>query len=157
MLRDVLWTNLDVLLIDLPPGTGDAQLTLSQRAALSGAIIVSTPQDLALIDARKGLKMFQKVGVPIIGIIENMSYFICSDCNSRHDIFNSGGARKESEKLNIPFLGEIPLDIIIRQTSDSGEPLVALEPKNQHSETFIKISERILENLKIDRVNRVLY
>ena len=153
MLRDVLWTELDVLLIDLPPGTGDAQLTLSQRVALSGAIIVSTPQDLALIDARKGLNMFRKVGVPIIGIIENMSYFICSNCNSRHNIFNNGGARKEAAKLNIPFLGDIPLEITIRQTSDLGEPIVASKPENQHSKTFIKIAERVLENLKNEKIN----
>ena len=116
MLRDVAWTDLDILVIDLPPGTGDAQLTLSQRADLSGAVIVSTPQDLALIDARKGLNMFKKVNVPLLGIIENMSHFICPDCGSRHDIFSHGGARREAEKIGAPFLGEIPLEMVVRET-----------------------------------------
>ena len=147
MLRDVLWKNLEVLVIDLPPGTGDAQLSLSQRVALSGAVIVSTPQDLALIDARKGLNMFRKVNVPILGIIENMSYFICSDCNSRHNIFSTGGARKEADRLNVPFLGEIPLEMSIRQTSDTGDPIVATDPENQHSKIYIKIAELIWESL----------
>ena len=147
MLRDVLWRNLEVLVIDLPPGTGDAQLSLCQRVGLSGAIIVSTPQDLALIDARKGLNMFRKVNVPILGIIENMSYFICTDCNSRHDIFSTGGARKEAKRLNVPFLGEIPLEISIRQTSDSGFPIVATDPENQHSQTYINIADFIWESL----------
>ena len=154
MIRDVLWSDLDVLVIDLPPGTGDAQLTLSQRLALSGAVIISTPQDLALIDARKGLNMFRKVGVPILGIIENMSYFICSDCGMRHDIFSTGGAQKEAEKLNIPFLGEIPLEITIRQTSDSGEPIVASDPENQHTKTYIKIAQKIWDNLTNQEIER---
>ena len=147
MIRDVLWSDLDVLIIDLPPGTGDAQLTLSQRLALSGAVIISTPQDLALIDARKGLNMFRKVGVPILGIVENMSYFICSDCGKRHDIFSTGGAQKEAAKLNIPFLGEIPLDITIRQTSDSGEPIITSDPENKHAKTYFKIAQKIWGNL----------
>ena len=154
MIRDVLWSDLDVLVIDLPPGTGDAQLTLSQRLALSGAVIVSTPQDLALIDARKGLNMFRKVGVPILGIIENMSYFICSDCGMRHDIFSTGGAKKEAAKLNIPFLGEIPLDFTIRQTSDSGEPIVASDPENKHTKTYLKIAQKIWGNLTNQEVRR---
>ena len=154
MIRDVLWSDLDVLVIDLPPGTGDAQLTLSQRLALSGAVIVSTPQDLALIDARKGLNMFRKVGVPILGIIENMSYFICSDCGMRHDIFSTGGAQKEAAKLNIPFLGEIPLDFTIRQTSDSGEPIVASDPENKHTKTYLKIAQKIWGNLTNQEVRR---
>ncbi len=147
MLRDVLWTDLDVLVIDLPPGTGDAQLTLSQRASLSGAIIISTPQDLALIDARKGLNMFRKVNVPILGIVENMSYFICPDCGNRHEIFSNGGAQKEAAKLDVPFLGEIPLDMTIRQTSDSGEPIVATAPDSQHSQTYAKIASDIWNTL----------
>ena len=154
MIRDVLWSDLDVLVIDLPPGTGDAQLTLSQRLALSGAVIISTPQDLALIDARKGLNMFRKVGVPIIGIIENMSYFICSNCGTQHDIFCTGGAQKEAAKLNIPFLGKIPLEITIRRTSDSGEPLVASDPENQHTKTYIKIAQKIWDNLTNQEVER---
>ncbi|MEK9533037.1 MAG: Mrp/NBP35 family ATP-binding protein [Alphaproteobacteria bacterium] len=148
MLRDVLWTDLDVLVIDLPPGTGDAQLTLCQRASLSGAVIVSTPQDLALIDARKGLNMFRKVDVPILGIIENMSYFICPDCDSRHDIFSTGGAEKEAAKLDVAFLGGIPLDMTIRQTSDAGEPIVATQPENPHSKAYSSIAQKIWDSLE---------
>ena len=148
MLRDVLWTDLDVLVIDLPPGTGDAQLTLCQRASLSGAVIVSTPQDLALIDARKGLNMFRKVDVPILGIIENMSYFICPDCDSRHDVFSTGGAEKEAAKLDVAFLGGIPLDMTIRQTSDAGEPIVATQPENPHSKAYSSIAHKIWEILE---------
>ena len=154
MIRDVMWSDLDVLVIDLPPGTGDAQLTLSQRLALSGAVIISTPQDLALIDARKGLNMFRKVGVPILGIIENMSYFICSDCGMRHDIFSTGGAQKEAAKLNIPFLGEIPLEITIRKTSDIGEPIVASDPENKLTKTYVKIAQKIWGNLTNQEVER---
>lgn len=154
MLRDVLWKELDVLVIDLPPGTGDAQLTLSQRVALSGAIIVSTPQDLALIDARKGINMFQKVNVPILGIIENMSYFICSDCNSRHDIFSTGGAQNEARKLNIPYLGEIPLEISIREGSDLGEPIVVKDPENQISKIYNKMAKAIWDNLELEQANK---
>jgi ATP-binding protein involved in chromosome partitioning len=148
MLRDVLWTDLDVLVIDLPPGTGDAQLTLCQRASLSGAVIVSTPQDLALIDARKGLNMFRKVDVPILGIIENMSYFICPDCGSRHDVFSTGGAEKEAAKLVVAFLGGIPLDMTIRQTSDAGEPIVATQPENPHSKAYSSIAQKIWDSLE---------
>ena len=148
MLRDVLWTDLDVLVIDLPPGTGDAQLTLCQRASLSGAVIVSTPQDLALIDARKGLNMFRKVDVPILGIIENMSYFICPDCGSRHDVFSTGGAEKEASKLDVAFLGGIPLDMTIRQTSDAGEPIVATQPENPHSKAYSSIAQKIWDSLE---------
>ena len=148
MLRDVLWTDLDVLVIDLPPGTGDAQLTLCQRASLSGAVIVSTPQDLALIDARKGLNMFRKVDVPILGIVENMSYFICPDCDSRHDVFSTGGAEKEAAKLDVAFLGGIPLDMTIRQTSDAGEPIVATQPENPHSKAYSSIALKIWDSLE---------
>jgi ATP-binding protein involved in chromosome partitioning len=127
MFRDVAWGKLDVLLVDLPPGTGDAQLTLSQQVPLAGAIIVSTPQDIALIDARKGLGMFQKVDVPVLGIIENMSYFKCPHCGEHSDIFSHGGARLEAEALNIPFLGEVPLNIALRKHSDEGMPLAFAE------------------------------
>ncbi len=123
MLNDVVWGELDILIVDMPPGTGDAQLTLSQKAPLAGAIIVSTPQDIALIDARKAVAMFQKVNVPILGIIENMSYFQCPHCDGRSDIFAHGGAKAEAEKLGVKFLGEIPLDIQIRETSDNGSPI----------------------------------
>ena len=120
MLRDVAWGTLDVLVVDMPPGTGDAQLTLAQNVPLKGAVIISTPQDLSLIDARRGLAMFKKVNVPVLGIVENMSYFQCPHCGTRSDIFGHGGARHEAERLGVPFLGEIPLHMSIRATSDSG-------------------------------------
>ena len=147
MLRDVAWNGVDILVIDMPPGTGDAQLTLSQRAKLAGAVIVSTPQDLALIDARKGLNMFRKVNVPLLGIIENMSHFLCTDCGSRHDIFGHGGAAAEAEKLGVPFLGEVPLEMAIRATSDDGTPIVASQPNSQHAAHYQKIAERLLTQL----------
>ena len=133
MLRDVDWGELDVLVIDMPPGTGDVQLTMAQQVPLSGAIIVSTPQDLALIDARKGLNMFRKVDVPVLGIIENMSYFVCPKCGERSDIFGHGGARLEAEKLGIPFLGGVPLHMDIRATSDEGQPIVASQPRQRRT------------------------
>ena len=148
MLRDVAWNGVDILVIDMPPGTGDAQLTLSQRAKLAGAVIVSTPQDLALIDARKGLNMFRKVNVPLLGIIENMSHFLCTDCGSRHDIFGHGGAAAEAEKLGVPFLGEVPLEMAIRATSDDGTPIVASQPNSQHAAHYQKIAERLLTQLE---------
>ena len=147
MLRDVAWDNVDILVIDMPPGTGDAQLTLSQRAKLAGAVIVSTPQDLALIDARKGLNMFRKVNIPLLGIIENMSHFLCTDCGSRHDIFGHGGAAAEAEKLGVPFLGEVPLEIAIRTTSDDGTPIVASQPNSQHAMHYQKIAKKLLSQL----------
>ena len=128
MLRDVEWGELDVLVVDMPPGTGDAQLTLAQRVALAGAVIVSTPQDIALVDARKGLNMFRKVAVPVLGIVENMSFYLCPHCGERAEIFGHGGAREEAEKLGVPFLGEVPLHLDIRTTSDSGHPIVVSQP-----------------------------
>ncbi len=128
MLREVAWGELDVLVVDMPPGTGDAQLTMAQQVPLAGAVIVSTPQDLALIDARKGLNMFRKVEVPVLGIVENMSYFVAPDTGTRYDIFGHGGARKEAERIGVPFLGEVPLTMNIRETSDAGTPLVASDP-----------------------------
>ena len=122
MLRDVAWGTLDILVVDMPPGTGDAQLTLAQNVPLKGAVIISTPQDLSLIDARRGLAMFKKVNVPVLGIVENMSYFQCPQCGTRSDIFGHGGARHEAERLGVPFLGEIPLQMSIRATSDAGNP-----------------------------------
>ena len=145
LLTDVEWGTLDVLVLDLPPGTGDAQLTLAQRAPLSGAIIVSTPQDIALVDARKGLRMFQKVGVPVLGLIENMSYFVCPHCGARHEIFAHGGARREAAKLEVSFLGEIPLDVRIRETSDIGKPIVFTEPEGIHAGTFLAIADQLWE------------
>ncbi|MCL4766966.1 MAG: iron-sulfur cluster carrier protein ApbC [Hyphomicrobiaceae bacterium] len=142
MLREVAWDDLDVMVIDMPPGTGDVQLTMAQQVPLSGAIIVSTPQDLALIDARKGLNMFRKVDVPVLGIVENMSYFICPKCGERSDIFGHGGAENEAEKLGIPFLGAIPLHIEIRERSDSGQPVVATNPDSPHAQIFREIAAR---------------
>ena len=147
MLRDVAWDNLDMLIIDMPPGTGDAQLTLSQRAALSGAVIVSTPQDLALIDARKGLNMFRKVNVPVLGIIENMSHFICPDCGSQHNVFGHGGAATEAARIGAPFLGEIPLEMKIRETSDAGTPIVASDPNSPHAACYRAIADNMLAQL----------
>src|SRR6185436_6484971 len=132
-LQDVAWGTLDVLVIDLPPGTGDAQLTLTQKVHLSGAVIVTTPQDIALIDARKGLAMFQKVNVPVLGIIENMSYFLCPHCGERSDIFSHGGARREAERLGTDFLGEVPLDMAIRETSDDGRPITVSDPQSPYA------------------------
>jgi ATP-binding protein involved in chromosome partitioning len=136
MLRDIAWGALDVLIVDMPPGTGDAQLTLAQAVPLAGAVIVSTPQDLALIDARRGVEMFQTVGVPILGLIENMSYFLCDQCGKRHEIFSHGGARAEAAKLGVPFLGEIPLDLSIRERADSGLPIVVTEPDSPQAEVY---------------------
>jgi ATP-binding protein involved in chromosome partitioning len=147
MLRDVLWGELDVLVVDMPPGTGDAQLTLAQRVALSGAVIVSTPQDIALIDARKGLSMFRKVAVPVLGIVENMSYFLCPKCGERSEIFGHGGAREEAEKLGVPFLGEVPLHLDIRTTSDSGHPIVVAQPQSAHAQVYKNIAGRVWKQL----------
>ncbi|MSP51070.1 MAG: iron-sulfur cluster carrier protein ApbC [Alphaproteobacteria bacterium] len=147
MLRDVAWEDLDVLVIDLPPGTGDAQLTLAQRAPLTGAVIVSTPQDIALIDARKGLAMFQKVDVPVFGIVENMSYFLCPHCGERSDIFGYGGARLTAEKLGVEFLGEVPLHMSIRETSDAGMPIVATQPDSEQARIYLTIARRVSEKI----------
>ena len=143
MLREVAWDDLDILVVDLPPGTGDAQLTMAQQAPLAGAVIVSTPQDIALIDARRGIAMFQKVSIPILGLIENMSSFCCPACNHVTPIFGHGGARTEAESRGIPFLGEIPLDIQIRETSDDGRPIVAVEPDGVHAKHYIGIAREI--------------
>jgi len=147
MLRDVAWGTLDVLVVDMPPGTGDAQLTLAQNVPLKGAVIVSTPQDLSLIDARRGLAMFTKVNVPVLGIIENMSYFQCPHCGARSDIFGHGGARHEAEHLAVPFLGEIPLHISIRTASDSGTPVVESEPDGPHAAIYRSIAAKVRDRL----------
>jgi ATP-binding protein involved in chromosome partitioning len=148
MLRDVAWGALDVLVVDMPPGTGDAQLTLAQNVPLKGAIIISTPQDLSLIDARRGLAMFKKVNVPVLGIIENMSYFQCPHCGTKSDIFGHGGARHEAERLGVPFLGEIPLHISIRTASDEGRPVVDSEPKGPHAAIYREIGAKVRDQLK---------
>jgi ATP-binding protein involved in chromosome partitioning len=149
MLREVEWGTLDVMVVDMPPGTGDAQLTLAQQVPLQGAIIVSTPQDLALIDARRGLAMFTRVNVPVLGIVENMSYFQCPHCGTRSDIFGHGGARKEATQLGVPFLGEVPLHMDIRATSDAGTPLVESEPNSDHAGIYRTIAAAIKDRLKI--------
>ncbi len=148
MLHDVNWGELDVLVVDMPPGTGDAQLTMAQRVPLTGAVIISTPQDIALLDARKGLNMFRKVDVPVLGLIENMSYFICPKCSERSEIFSHGGARKEAEKLGIDFLGEIPLDMIIRETSDGGRPIVVSDPGNEHANAYRTIADTLFKKIE---------
>jgi ATP-binding protein involved in chromosome partitioning len=152
MMRDINWGELDVLVVDMPPGTGDTQLTMAQKVPLAGAVIVSTPQDIALIDARKGLNMFRKVEVPVLGLIENMSYFNCPNCGHRTEIFGHGGAKREAEKLGMDFLGEIPLDTVIRQTSDDGHPIVAADPEGEHARSYLaiaaKVWEKIEQNLK---------
>ncbi|MFL6807489.1 MAG: Mrp/NBP35 family ATP-binding protein [Bradyrhizobium canariense] len=148
MLRDVAWGQLDVLVVDMPPGTGDAQLTLAQNVPLKGAVIVSTPQDLSLIDARRGLAMFKKVNVPVLGIVENMSYFQCPQCGTKSDIFGHGGARHEAEKLGVPFLGEIPLHMAIRATSDAGTPVVDSEPDGPHAAIYRAIAGQVRDQLK---------
>ncbi|HUU65657.1 MAG TPA: iron-sulfur cluster carrier protein ApbC [Methyloceanibacter sp.] len=140
MLKDVAWGELDVLVVDMPPGTGDAQLTMAQQVPLAGAVIVSTPQDLALIDARKGLNMFKKVNVPVLGIVENMSTFLCPHCGERSDIFGHGGAKDEAARLGVPFLGEVPLTITLRETSDAGKPMVATDPGSPVSQAYRDIA-----------------
>jgi ATP-binding protein involved in chromosome partitioning len=147
MLRDVEWGDLDIMIVDMPPGTGDAQLTMAQQVPLSGAVIVSTPQDLALIDARKGLNMFRRVNVALLGIVENMSYFLCPKCGERAEIFSHGGARVEAERMGVPFLGEVPLDMVIRETSDGGHPIVVSHPQAPHSLIYREIAARIWANI----------
>jgi ATP-binding protein involved in chromosome partitioning len=147
MLREVEWGELDVMVVDMPPGTGDAQLTMAQQVPLKGAVIVSTPQDLALIDARRGVAMFRRVNVPILGIVENMSYFLCPSCGERSDIFSHGGAHREAERMNVPFLGEVPLHMTIREKSDAGLPVVATEPDSSHAKIYRDIAAKIRDQL----------
>src|SRR5271165_5565658 len=147
MLREVEWGTLDVMVVDMPPGTGDAQLTMAQQVPLKGAVIVSTPQDLALIDARRGIAMFRRVNVPVLGIVENMSYFLCPNCGTRSDIFGHGGARHEAERLGVPFLGEVPLHMDIRERSDAGLPVVATEPDGPHAAVYRAIAARVRDQL----------
>ena len=147
MLREVEWGTLDIMVVDMPPGTGDAQLTMAQQVPLKGAVIVSTPQDLALIDARRGIAMFKRVNVPVLGIVENMSYFLCPHCGTRSDIFGHGGARREAERLNVPFLGEVPLVMTIRETSDAGLPIVATKPDSPEAAAYRAIAERVRDEL----------
>ena len=148
MLREVEWGKLDIMVVDMPPGTGDAQLTMAQQVPLKGAVIVSTPQDLALIDARRGVSMFKRVNVPVLGIVENMSYFLCPSCGTRSDIFAHGGARHEAERLGVPFLGEVPLHMTIREKSDAGLPVVATAPDSEHARIYRDIASKVLAQLK---------
>jgi ATP-binding protein involved in chromosome partitioning len=150
MLREVEWGTLDIMVVDMPPGTGDAQLTMAQQVPLRGALIVSTPQDLALIDARRGIAMFRRVNVPVLGIVENMSMFICPHCGTRSDIFGHGGARHEAERLGVPFLGEVPLAIDIREKSDAGAPVVATDPDGPHAQIFRDIAARVREGFQAE-------
>lgn len=143
MLREVAWGDLDVLVLDMPPGTGDAQLTIAQQVPLAGAVIVSTPQDLALADARKGITMFQKVEVPLLGVVENMSYFIAPDTGAHYDIFGHGGAKAEAERIGVPFLGEVPLTIAIRELSDAGTPVVVADPNGPQAAIYRDIAEKV--------------
>ncbi|HWM49010.1 MAG TPA: Mrp/NBP35 family ATP-binding protein [Xanthobacteraceae bacterium] len=147
MLREVEWGTLDIIVVDMPPGTGDAQLTMAQQVPLKGAVIVSTPQDLALIDARRGIAMFKRVNVPVLGIIENMSFFQCPHCGTRSDIFGHGGARHEAERLGVPFLGEVPLHMDIREKSDAGLPVVATDPDGPHARIYRDIATRVRAGL----------
>jgi ATP-binding protein involved in chromosome partitioning len=147
LMGQVEWGALDVMVVDMPPGTGDAQLTMSQRVPLAGAVIVSTPQDVALIDARRGVRMFEKVGVPVLGLIENMSFYCCPNCGHRADLFGHGGARKEAEKLGVEFLGELPLKIEIRELADAGTPIVAARPETEEAQAYQRIATRLREKL----------
>jgi ATP-binding protein involved in chromosome partitioning len=150
MLREVDWGTLDVMVVDMPPGTGDAQLTMAQQVPLKGAVIVSTPQDLALADARRGIAMFRRVNVPVLGIVENMSTFICPHCGTQSDIFGHGGARREAERLDVPFLGEVPLALDIREKSDAGTPVVATDPEGAHAKIFRDIAARVRAGLDVE-------
>ncbi len=147
MLREVEWGTLDIMVVDMPPGTGDAQLTLAQQVPLAGAVIVSTPQDLALIDARRGIAMFRRVDVPVLGLVENMSYFLCPHCGERSDLFGHGGAKSEAERQSVPFLGEVPLEIEIRETSDAGLPIVATKPDSAHAKIYRDIAARVRDQM----------
>jgi ATP-binding protein involved in chromosome partitioning len=148
MLREVEWGKLDIMVVDMPPGTGDAQLTMAQQVPLKGAVIVSTPQDLALIDARRGVAMFKRVNVPVLGVVENMSYFLCPSCGTRSDIFSHGGARHEADRLGVSFLGEVPLHMTIREKSDAGLPVVATAPDSEHARIYRDIAAKVLDQLK---------
>jgi ATP-binding protein involved in chromosome partitioning len=147
-LTDVKWGELDFMVIDLPPGTGDAQLTLTQKVPLTGAVIVTTPQDVALIDARKGLAMFRKVNVPVLGIIENMSYYICGHCGERTEIFGHGGGRKTADMLGVPFLGEVPIDPKVVVGGDTGEPIVVLDPQSAAAQAFLELARRVVAQIE---------
>jgi ATP-binding protein involved in chromosome partitioning len=155
-LRDVEWGKLDVLVVDMPPGTGDVQLTIAQNAALAGAVIVSTPQDLSLIDARRAVAMFKQVETPILGVVENMSYFLCPHCGQRSDVFAHGGARHEAQAQGVPFLGEAPLHMLIRETSDGGRPVVASAPDSPQAKSYLEIAKKVRSALFETSKQRIL-
>jgi ATP-binding protein involved in chromosome partitioning len=148
MMGQVEWGALDIMVVDMPPGTGDAQLTMSQRVPLAGAVIVSTPQDVALLDARRGVRMFEKVNVPVLGVIENMSYFCCPNCNHRTEMFGHGGARREAERLGVEFLGELPLKLEIRELADAGTPIVTSRPDSPEAAEYRRIAARVWEKAR---------
>jgi ATP-binding protein involved in chromosome partitioning len=147
LMGQVAWGPLDIMIVDMPPGTGDAQLTMSQRVPLAGAVIVSTPQDVALIDARRGVRMFEKVGVPVLGLIENMSFYCCPNCGHRAELFGHGGGRREAAKLGVEFLGELPLKLAIRELADAGTPIVAAQPETEEAKAYLAIAARLAEKL----------
>jgi ATP-binding protein involved in chromosome partitioning len=153
LLNDTQWDHLDYLIIDLPPGTGDIQLTLAQKIPVDGAIIVTTPQDLALLDAKRAAEMFQKVHVPILGVIENMSYHVCSKCGNEESIFGEGGGKRLSEKYAVELLGALPLDIRIRQETDSGTPTVIANPESAHAKTYREMAKKIMNKLSLQKVS----
>ena len=148
MLRETEWSETDVMIIDMPPGTGDAQLTLAQQTPLSGAVIVSTPQDLALIDARKGLNMFRKVNVPVIGIVENMSYFVAPDTGKQYAIFGEGGGAKVADEFGVPLLARIPLEMDTRKGGDTGTPIVVGQPRSAQAEAFRALAAAVAERVR---------
>ncbi|MBO1080839.1 Mrp/NBP35 family ATP-binding protein [Roseomonas haemaphysalidis] len=148
MLGQVEWGALDIMIVDMPPGTGDAQLTMSQRVPLAGAVIVSTPQDVALIDARRGIRMFEKVNVPVLGLIENMSYFCCPNCDHRTEIFGHGGARAEAARMDVEFLGELPLKLAIRELADAGTPIAVARPESEEARAYRAIATRLMSKLQ---------
>ncbi|MGI4957362.1 MAG: Mrp/NBP35 family ATP-binding protein, partial [Janthinobacterium lividum] len=149
LMGDVDWGRLDVLVVDMPPGTGDAQLTMAQKVALAGAVIVSTPQDIALLDARRGVAMFEKTNVPVLGIVENMSFFCCPNCGHRTELFGHGGARAEADTLGVPFLGEIPLLLDIRTSADAGTPIMAHSPDSEAGHAYARVAERVAASLRL--------
>ena len=151
MLREVAWGDVDVMVVDMPPGTGDAQLTMAQSVPLAGSVIVSTPQDLALIDARRGIAMFKRTEVPILGIVENMSTFVCPHCGTKTDVFSHGGAKHEAERLGVPYLGEVPLALPIRESSDAGRPIVVADPQGPHALAYMDIARRLIATLQRSR------
>ena len=149
LMGDVDWGTLDVLVVDMPPGTGDAQLTMAQKVSLAGAVIVSTPQDIALLDARRGVTMFEKTRVPVLGIVENMSFFCCPACGHRSELFGHGGAKREAETLGVPFLGEIPLLLDIRTSADAGTPIMAQAPDGVAGRAYALVAGRVAASLRL--------